>query len=158
MPITDDQLDRLGGNTLFTTLDLASSHLQVPFIAPDGYYDYLYMPFGLCNASSVFQRHINIALGQLRFSVAVCYLDNILIPGKTFDDAMSAFKSVLKALQQGGLTLKLNKCAFLLPDVDFLGYRITRFGIRPGDAKLEVISHFPRSKDIHENMKISRSH
>ncbi|XP_064470188.1 uncharacterized protein LOC135384937 [Ornithodoros turicata] len=160
LPIIDDQLDRLSGSEYFTTLDLASGYMQVPieeesvpktaFITPDGHYEYLYMSFGLCNAPSVFQRLINKALGPLRFQTAVCYLDDILVPSKTCEEGMSALRRVLEALKKANLTLKLQKCDFLMEEVSFLGFRITKNGIQPGEIKLEAIRQYPRPKNVHE--------
>lgn len=76
MPLIEDQIDKLGGNCYFTTLDLASSYYQVPvakgsiektaFVTPDGHYEFLRMPFGLTNAPAVFQRLMHKVLGELR--------------------------------------------------------------------------------------------
>jgi hypothetical protein len=76
LPLIDEQLDRLGGNHYFTTLDVASGFYQVPveedsivktaFVTPESHYEFLRMPFGLTNAPSVFQRLMNNVLGQLK--------------------------------------------------------------------------------------------
>ena len=53
------------------------------FITQDGHYIYIRVPFGLCNAPSVFSRMFNTAVGSLRFSKVLVYLDDIFKPGKT---------------------------------------------------------------------------
>lgn len=60
LPRINDDLDRLGGATLITTLDLYKGYWQVPlgqkdkpktaFVTPDGFFQFRMMPFGLCNA------------------------------------------------------------------------------------------------------------
>ncbi|KAJ3646597.1 hypothetical protein Zmor_024178 [Zophobas morio] len=89
MPRIDDQLDRLGRGKFFTSLDLASGFHQIPihdnsihktgFVTPEGHFEYLRMPFGLANAPAVFQRAINAALGDLKYTMALVYMDDILI-------------------------------------------------------------------------------
>jgi hypothetical protein len=95
MPRIDDRLDRLGRGVFFTSLDLASGFHQIPihsnsihktgFVTPDGHFEFLRMPFGLANAPAVFQRAINDALGELKYTVAVVYMDDILIPSTTIE-------------------------------------------------------------------------
>jgi hypothetical protein len=90
LPQIEEQLGRLSGYNYFTSLDLFAGYHQVPmsseslqytsFVTQDGQYEYLRMPFGLCNAPAVFQRMINHVLGQYRFSKVLCYLDDILLP------------------------------------------------------------------------------
>lgn len=160
IPRVEDQLDSLSGNTLFTTLDLASGYYQIPiaeestqltaFVTPDGQYEYLRMPFGLVNAPSVFQRTINKILASAKVKFAIVYMDDILIPSKDVDQGVSRLKEVLDLLRKGGLTLKLSKCNFFFDKIDFLGFEVSGNGIRPGSRKTEAVSKFPVPKTQHE--------
>lgn len=87
LPLIEDQLDRLGNSKYFTSLDMKAGYHQIPvaqksigytaFVTPDGQFEYLRMPFGVANGPAVFQRAINNALGSLRYTRALVYLDTI---------------------------------------------------------------------------------
>jgi hypothetical protein len=150
LPRVEDQLDRLAGNKLFVSLDLASGYYQIPisplsqsktaFITPDGQYEYTRMPFGLVNAPSVFQRTMNKILSEAKIKYALIYMDDILIPARDFEEGLSRLEEVLNLLRSGGLTLKLSKCCFFFDKIDFLGFEVSSDGIRPGTRKTEVRS------------------
>lgn len=77
LPLISDQINRLSGNKYFSSLDMASGFYQISiksesiertaFVTTEGQYEFVAMPFGLNNASSVFQRSIIKALGEVAY-------------------------------------------------------------------------------------------
>ncbi|GBP90188.1 Retrovirus-related Pol polyprotein from transposon 297 [Eumeta japonica] len=93
LPLITDQIDKLGKSQYFTCLDMTAGFHGIPiapdsiektaFITPDGQFEYLHMPFGLCNASFIYQRAINSALGDYKDKIALVYVDDILVTSQT---------------------------------------------------------------------------
>ena len=46
------------------------------------------MPFGLCNAPATFERLMDFVLAGLSWDVCAVYLDDIIMVGQTFDEAV----------------------------------------------------------------------
>jgi hypothetical protein len=158
LPLIEDHLDRLGGYSFFTTLDLSSGFYQVPmsdesiektaFVTPDGHFEFTRMPFGLANAPAVFQRLMNAVLGDLRYEVALVYVDDIIIPSKTVREGLEKLKVILERLREHDLTLKLSKCSFLQSSIEYLGREISSSGVRPGSNKTKAILDMPPPRSI----------
>lgn len=134
LPLISDQINRLHGAHYFTSLDMASGFHQIPvnldsiektaFVTPEGQYEYLTMPFGLINAPSVYQRAIDIALGDLRNTIAIVYIDDVLIPSNSISEGLERFETVVDALVRAGFSFNFKKCSFLKLEVQYLGYLI----------------------------------
>src|SRR5215211_3337465 len=104
LPRIDEMLDKFEGSQWFSSIDLASAYWQVEmneeniektaFITNEGLYESLVMPFGLCNALATFQRLMHEVLGNLIYTKASVYLDDIIIYSKTFEQHLKDIEEV----------------------------------------------------------------
>ena len=69
----------------------------------------------------------------------VVYIDDILITWSIEQEHLAVLGQVLEILEKYGLRLKKEKCLFIAPTVDYLGYRIDQNGLHPLPNKLAAI-------------------
>ncbi|KAL0177239.1 hypothetical protein M9458_026133, partial [Cirrhinus mrigala] len=120
---------------VFTKLDLRSAYNLVrilagdewktAFVTPMGHYEYRVMPYGLSISPSVFQTFMNEVFREFLHRFIVVYIDDILIYFRKMAEHCQHIQQVLDKLCQHSLYLKLEKCEFHKPSVQFLGYVIS---------------------------------
>lgn len=130
LPRIEESLDALTGARWFSTMDLASGYNQVPvtekdrpktaFCTPFGLFEWNYMPFGLCNAPSTFQRLMQRIFGDQQGQSWLLYLDDIVVFLSTVQQHLQRLDVVVGRLQQDRLKAKLSKCFFF--QVRYLGH------------------------------------
>ena len=144
-----DLLDSLTDAKLFSTLDLHSAYWKIPmdpsdrkktaFTTQNSLYEFLRMPFGLASTPSTFQRMMELVLSGLSFEMCLCYLDDVIIFSKTFDEHCERLRAVLSRFRQHNLRVKLPKCTFGARQVRYLGHLISAYGIQPDPRKTEAV-------------------
>ena len=153
LPRIDELLDRLQGATVFSKLDLQSGYWQIRIKEDDipktafrtryGHFEWRVLPFGLTNAPATFQALMNNVLHDYLDKFVVVYLDDILIYSRTPEEHVHHLELVLQALEKHELYAGLDKCAFGMQEVDFLGHIVGSGGVRPDPTKVEAVCDWP---------------
>jgi hypothetical protein len=158
IPVIDDLLDELSGAQFFTKLDLRSGYHQIrmkeyeipkmAFCTHDGHYEFLVMPFGLCNAPSTFQSLMNHVFRSFLRHFVLVFFDDIVIYRKTWKDHLNHVDQVLSLLAWHQLFLKQSKCAFGASEVEYLGHLVGKDGVRVDRKKIEAMQDWPHPKTL----------
>ena len=104
LPKTDETLDSLSGASWFSTQNLRTGYWQVgldpkdkpktAFITRKGLLQFRVLPFGLCNAPATFEHLIETVLAGLQWDICLIYIDDVIVYGKTFEEALENLKCV----------------------------------------------------------------
>ncbi|GBG90849.1 hypothetical protein CBR_g51355 [Chara braunii] len=160
LPRIDDLLDRVQGCRYFSKIDLKSGYHQIAIRPEDqhktafqtryGLYEFVVMPFGLCNAPGSFQHAMNRIFHDYVDKFVIVYLDDILIFSKTVEEHVAHLDKVLSLLRQHKFKINGEKCEFGRTRVLYLGYEISAEGLKPDDAKVASIRDWPRPQSVTE--------
>ncbi len=152
MPTLDELLDKAGGCGALSTLDLTAGFHQLEvaeedrdittFGSPWGTYKFNRMPFGLKNAPAIFQQAVDGVLASVN-DVSGCYIDDVLIYTKTWDEHLVALRRVLACLSKAGLTVKLKKCSFGKSRLRYLGHLIGGGRLSVPNDRVTVLAEWP---------------
>jgi len=122
LPVISEPLDRLEGGKYFTKLDIKDAYHNIRIREGDewrttfstklGTYEYLVMPFGLCNAPAAFQQWINEVLIEHIDMCCIVYLDVVLIYSNTLQQHRKDVSNILEAIRKSGMKVKPSKCEF----------------------------------------------
>ncbi|UYV77773.1 hypothetical protein LAZ67_15002226 [Cordylochernes scorpioides] len=132
IPRIDEVMDTLQGSTHFSAIDLRSGYWQVEveerdkektaFTTAHGLYEFNVMPFGLCNAPATFERNMENMLGNLRWQICLCYLDDVIIYSPDFPTHLKRLEAVFRCFRESNLRLNDKKCRFAFEELEILGY------------------------------------
>lgn len=160
LPRIDDVIDCLHSASYFSSVDLRSGYWQIPmhsddkektaFVTPDGLFEFNVMPFGLCNAPATFERFMDTILRGLKWEICLCYLDDVVIFGRTFDEHNRRLDIVLTSLERASLTLNSKKCHFGNRETLVLGHLVDKHGVRPDPQKVAAVSSFKQPQSLRE--------
>ncbi|GBG75318.1 hypothetical protein CBR_g19950 [Chara braunii] len=160
LPRIDDLLDMVQGCTIFSKVDLKSGYRQTEMAEEDVYktafktrygtYEYLVMPFGLCNAPGTFQTEMHRIFRPYLDKFMVVYLDDILVFNKTTREHAEHLALVLQSLRDSQYKINKEKSSFGLPSVIYLGHVISGDGLAPEAAKIAAIQEWPQPQTVRD--------
>ena len=107
-------------------------------IFPWGKYSYLRLPMGIAGSPDIFQAKMSELMASLEF--VRTYLDDLLCISKgSLDDHLNKLRRVLIRLRDAGLTVNARKSSFCAVETEYLGYVLSRDGIKPQPQKVQAI-------------------
>ena len=105
---------------------------------PWGKYSYLRLPMGISGAPDIFQAKMSRLMQTLDY--VRTYIDDLLIIStSTFEDHLTKVGAVLFKLKEANLRVNVKKCRFARHEIAYLGYILSRDGIKPNPEKVSAI-------------------
>ena len=160
LPRIDETIESLAGAEWFSTLDLVSGYWQVSvahgdrektaFVTRKGLFQWKVMPFGLANAPATFSRLMEMVLRGINWERCLVYLDDIIVFGRSFDQALTNLVQVFECLRQAGLRLKPSKCSLFQNSVKFLGHVVSKDGVACDPEKIDCVRDWETPKCVTE--------
>ena len=138
----------------FSTMDFNSRFWQVK-MAPEsqqytaftmgnlGFYEFTFMPFGLCNAPATFQSLMQIMLGELNLTYCIIHLDDVTVFGCTEKEHLECLHIMFEWFCEFNLKLKLSKCSFFQSEIVYLVHHVSCEGIYPSKENVHAVEEFP---------------
>ena len=160
LPHIGDTLDALSGSRWFSCLDMSAGFNQVEmeegskeytaFNTHKGLFQYKVLPFGLCNSPPTFQRLMELVLGGLLFERCLVYIDDVVVIGKTEEEALENLRVVLLKFKEANLKLKPSKCFLFQEECTFLGHTVNADGTTCERKKVEAVQNWPEPRNVKE--------
>lgn len=158
-------LENLRESRFISGLDIRSAYWQVPmqenskqytaFAVPGrGLFEFNRLPYGLHGAPGTFQALIDKLIDISLEPFVFAYLDDIVIATPDFETHINVLREVFNRLKLAGLTLKRSKCEFCKESLKYLGYIVTRDGLRADPEKIAAIVNMPPPKNIRQTRSL----
>ena len=149
LPQISDLFDRLAGAKYFSIIDLHSGYHQIRIVQGDekkttcwtwyGSFEFLVMPFRLCNALATFTTLMNNIFHEYLDNFVIIYIDDILVYSKTTEEHVEHLEKVFQKLCLNKLYAKGDKCDWSKLRIKFLGHELTQGGVMVDDQKIKAI-------------------
>lgn len=151
LPQIEDILANLAGSKFFCVLDLKDAFQQIEVAESSqeyltinthlGLFRYRRLTYGISLAPTYFQSVMDSILRGLPNTV--CFIDDVLIGGKTKEEMISNLVAVIVRLNEYNVRVKLEKCQFFVDRVKYLGHEISQLGVQPRKEKLQALIKAP---------------
>jgi hypothetical protein len=87
-------------------------------------------------------------------NIAYCYMDDISIASLTWQDHLRKLETVLKTLDANNLSCQPTKASLALPSIKFLGFEVSKDGLKITDDKVKIIIALKQPHDRKSLQKV----
>ena len=123
---------------------------KIAFKTKQGLFEWMVMPFRLCNVPATFMRVMNDLFRPFIDEFVLVYLDDILVFSKNWNEHVCHVKKVLDVLKKEKLYVKLSKCEFVKTSLVYLSHIVGRGQSKIDPSKVEAIVNWPKPTSVTE--------
>lgn len=131
--IPESILSRLKETFFISSVDLKDAFWQIEldpasrdktaFTVPGRpLYQFVRMPFGLCNAAQTMCRLMDAAIPSILRGSVFVYIDDLLVVSSSFDVHLERLDVVARSLRKANLTINVDKSKFMMRSIRYLGH------------------------------------
>ena len=156
LPRIEELFMQIQGCAIFSKLDLSQAYQQIELDQESqllctisthkGIFKYKRLPYGVASAPAKFQQCMESLLQDVPGTVV--FLDDILVGGKNLMEHNERLNLVLSKLENAGFRLSISKCNFHVREVEYLGYKINKAGLKPLKNKVDAIKNAPTPNNV----------
>ena len=155
----DEILHQMEGAKVFTEVDLSQGYLQLTLAEESRYITAFTTPdegphrfTRLIMEGSPFSEYFHEIIHDLIKDVPGCenISDNIWLWSDVRQSHYKQLEQLLTKLESSGLTLKLPKCSFAVPQINVFGHIVSGNEIQPDNAKIEAVNNAPPPQSVSE--------
>ena len=97
----------------------------------------------MCALGDIFQSKVDKLFGDIE-GVKIYIYDTLVLINDCFKEHIDQLRIIFGRFRAAGLKINSPKCSFGLKDIPYLGYIITREGIKPDPKKVQEIMDIGR--------------
>uniref|UniRef100_A0A914Z536 RNA-directed DNA polymerase n=1 Tax=Panagrolaimus superbus TaxID=310955 RepID=A0A914Z536_9BILA len=122
LPLITDIVDKVAGKTIYSTFDLQSGFHQIKVREQD--------------------------IEKTAFVVTSGVYEFVRMPFENEEQHLQDVEEILITIERNGLKLRIDKCYFGMEEIKYLGFLISKEGIRPDPANIEKVKNFTRPTSL----------
>jgi hypothetical protein len=93
---------------------------------------------------------MDVVLGNLTGEFCYVFIDDILVFADTIEEHARRLDKVLQRFEKANLLLQQGKCTVALPQVNYLGYVVSRDGVMASPDKVLAVRKYAVPKEVKE--------
>lgn len=113
-----------------------------------GHFEFTVLPFGLYNASAMFQSTMNQLFQPVLWKYVIVFFDDILIYNRSWETHIDDLEVVFELLRRHSFFIQESKCSFRMEELAYLGHIIFTTGISLDPDKIHAVTNWPTPKTV----------
>ncbi len=156
----DQEIPKIKGSTILSTLDVASRFWTIPVHPDDQHklaftfgnrqYTFTRCPFGYANSPAEFNIFLNKACPDARARGNLVYVDDVLMKSSSVEGHLKEINHVLNQLTTAEAKIALHKGQWCKTKVNYVGLLVGRNAIEPQSNRTQAIQSIKMPTNISE--------